>query len=200
MFKKLFTLTIILAVAAGGFAQSINPDLLGKKMTLAIKQEQQLKSKIYTNDEDIIISGGMAMPVRFIRVEKNIPNLIVQYVFSEKDSIIRKIEYEWDVRNFDKSDHNVKPLAFNKALIERYNSLVKFFNQKYGAGTTKGDLSDLTKIEVLGGLTRSDKWNNGQVDVLMYTTISNHYEATAYGARIPTHRIRLYLSEPRKVL
>jgi hypothetical protein len=198
MFKVLFILTAILIVSATSFAQSVNPDLLGKKISLAIKQEQQLKSEIYTNDEDIIIAGGMAIPVRFIRVEKDIPNLIVQYIFSEKDSIIRKIEYEWDVRNFDKSDHNVKPLAFNKALIERYNNLVTFFTKKYGAGAIKGDLSDLTKIEALGGLTRTDKWNNGHVDVLMYTTISNHYEATAYGASIPTHRIRVYLSEPRK--
>jgi hypothetical protein len=198
MFKRLFALSAILTVATLGFAQSVNPDLLGKKMAFAIKQEQQLKSEIYNSDEDMIIPGGMAIPVRFIRVEKDIPNLIVQYIFSEKDSIIRKIEYEWDVRNFDKSDHNVKPLAFNKALIERYNNLVAFFTKKFGAGTTKGDLSDLTKIEALGGLTRTDKWNNGQVDVLMHTVISNHYEATAYGASIPTHRIRVYLSEPRK--
>jgi len=197
MFKKLFLLSTLLAVTAVAYAQAINPDLLGKKIAFAIKQEQQLKSKIYTNDEDIIIAGGMAMPVRFIRVEKDIPNLIVQYIFSEKDSIIHKIGYEWDVRNFDKSDHNVKPLAFNKALIERYNSLVKLFTQKYGVGTTKGDLSNLTKIDTSGGLTRTDKWNSGQVDVLMHTAISNHYEATAYGASIPTHRIRVYLSEPR---
>jgi hypothetical protein len=199
MLKKLFILITLAVAGTTSFAQIVHPDLIGKKIAVAIKQEQQLKSKTYTNDEDIIIAGGMAMPVRFIRVEKNIPNLIVQYIFSEKDSIIREIEYEWDVRNFDKSDHIVKPISFDKALIERYNSLLAYFTKKYGPGTAKGDLTDLTRIDSLGGLSRTDKWNaNGQVDVLMYTAISNYYRSQPYVTTIPTHRIRVYLAKPRK--
>jgi len=199
MLKKLFILITLVVAVTTSFAQIVHPDLIGKKITVAIKQEQQLKSKIYTSDEDIIIPGGMAVPVRFMRKEKDIPNLIIQYLFSEKDSIINNIAYEWDVRNFEKSDHDVRPLAFDQALIARYSSLVKFFTQRYGAGITKGDLSDLTKIEALGGLTREDRWKvDGLPNIWMYTAISNHYEAITNGARIPTHKIRLYISKPRK--
>ncbi len=199
MLNKLYIIITLVLAGTTSFAQSVNPDLIGKKMAAAIKQEQQLKSKIYKGDGDILIPGGMAFPIRYIRTEKNIPNLIVQYTFSEKDSIINNIEYEWDLRNFEKSDHNVKPISFDKALIKRYNNLLTYFTKKYGTGITKGDLTNLAKIDSLGGLTRTDRWDaNDQVDVLMYTAISNHHQAISHGARIPTHRIRVYISKPRK--
>jgi hypothetical protein len=198
MLKKLFILITLAVAGTTSFAQIVHPDLIGKKIAVAIKQENQLKSKIYKGGGDILTPKDMAFPIRYIRQEKNIPHLIVQYTFSKNDSVIHNIEYEWDVRNFDESDHIVKPISFDKALIERYNSLLAYFTKKYGPGTTKGDLTDLAKIDSLGGLTRTDRWNaNGEVDVLMYTAISNYYQALPGVTRIPTHRIRVYMAKPR---
>lgn len=181
MLKKLFVLTTLLVAVLAGFGQIVQPELIGQKMAVAIKQENRLKSKIYKGGGDILTPKDMAFPVRYIRQEKSIPDLIVQYTFSKNDSVIHNIEYEWDVKNFDESDHVVKPISFDKALIERYNSLLAYFTKKYGPGSAKGDLTDLTRIDSLGGLTRTDKWNaNGQVDVLMYTAISNYYQAECY--------------------
>jgi len=199
MFKKLFILTTFLVAGIAGYGQIVHPELIGQKIAVAIKQEQQLKSKIYKGGGDILTPKDMAFPIRYIREEKNIPNLIVQYTFSKNDSVIHNIEYQWDARNFNESDHNVKPISFDKVLIERYNGLLAFFTKKYGPGTAKGDLTNLAKIDSLGGLTRTDKWNtNGQVDVLMYTAISNYHQAQPHASIIPTHRIRVYLAQPKK--
>lgn len=181
------------------FSQSIHPDLVGKKMSTAIKQEQKLKSKVYISDDDILIPGGMAVPVKYIRPEKNIPDLIIEYVFSEKDSIIHSINYVWDVRNFEKTDHNVKPLAFDKALIFKYNSLYNFLTDRYGAGIAKGDLSILSKIEEADGLKRSDRWvMAGQLNISLETEISNYYKADVKVSATPTHRVTLYISGARR--
>ncbi|WP_431295131.1 hypothetical protein [Pedobacter sp. P26] len=46
-------------------------------------------------------------------------------------SVTNNIEYEWDVRNFEKSGHNVKSISFDKALIDRYNSLLTCFTKMW---------------------------------------------------------------------
>jgi len=196
--RLFFLFAILVLTGTSSFSQSIHPELIGKKMSAAIKLEQKMKAKVYTSDEDIIVPGGMAVPIRYIRPEKNIPDLIIEYTFSEKDSIIRRIAYEWDVRNFEKTDHNVKPLTFDKALIFKYNSLYNFLTERYGAGMAKGDLSALAKIEEPDGLNRSDTWMiSGQLDVSLYTALSNYYKQEGALTHIPTHRIRLYFTEAR---
>ncbi|RDC54401.1 hypothetical protein DU508_22030 [Pedobacter chinensis] len=194
--KKTLSTWMLISMVTLLCAQEIKTDLIGKKMSAIIKMEELMKSKVYTSDHDIIVPGGMAMPIMYIRTEKDIPNLIIEYTFDKKDSTIRRVQYEWDVRNFEKSDHMVKPLAFDQALIAKYNTLVEQLTLLYGPGTTKGDLTDLSKIEQQGGLQRTDHWTvNNQFQIQLYTAITNYYRSNGMVTYIPTHRIRLYLRE-----
>ena len=178
--------------------QEIPTRIHGEKMKSYLDYEMKLGSKRYQGRGDIIIPGGMAMPLTYRRTEKSIPDLLVTYTFSIKDSLIDRIGYEWDMTNFEPGTET-QPLMVQKALIEKYMSLVDQLSIKFGKSKQKGDLSDLSKIDFRGGLTREDEWKpNDTTQIYMYSVFSNSQEEIGNIKRIPTNRIRLGISKRKK--
>lgn len=205
MFNKcssqcLFTFFIItISICSfNALGQEISTRIHGEKMKSYLDLEKKLGSKLYQDEGDIIIPGGMAMPLTYRRAERDIPDLLVTYTFSIKDSLIDRINYEWDVVNF-KPGQKIQPLEVQKALINKYLSLVEQLNRKIGKGKQKGDLSDLTKINSRDGLVRSDEWKpNDTTYVNMYSVFGNYQEETGNVKTKPVSRIILGISKMKK--
>lgn len=184
---------IVVLVSSGVFSQEIDTDIYNKKVSFFVEKEKMLKSELYDSGVTYMSLDGSAQPIIFRRKEKNIPDLLVEYSFSEKDSILNSVLYEWDVSNFEKGDHNVKTTDFNKRIIEKYNSLLGLISKKFGESRTEGSLEDLSKIDVKGGLKRKDTWTKENIEIEMYTLISNFYQKSGIVTFSPAHRIRLYV-------
>lgn len=193
MKKVLISILLIFSINLVS-SQEFSTEIQGKKVGYFINIEKNLKSKLFITDANYISFDDSAQPIIYRRKEKTIPDLLVFYTFSKQDSIVKKILYEWDVNNFEKGDNNVKPEKFNKALIEKYNSLLQMLTNKYGKSETKGNLEDLKKIDADGGLKRNDIWKpNNSLEIEMYTVISNYYKTEGIATINPTHKIRLYI-------
>jgi hypothetical protein len=180
-------------------SQEISTEIQGKKIGYFISLEKNLKSELFNTGQTYMSLDDSAQPIIYKRKEKEIPDLLVQYSFSKKDSIINEVLYEWDVYNFEKNDNNVKSEKFNKALIEKYKSLLKILVSKYGESKVDGNLDNLKEIESSNGLNRKDTWKpNDSLEIVMYTAISNYYKKEGFATTNPTHRIRLYITNIKK--
>lgn len=125
------TLFIMIAICTGcispSIAQDINPSLIGKKFWEVKNMEMKLKGKVYTSDDDIIVPGGMAAPVVYIRPKRSHENFYVEYTFTKKDSVVTRIEYKW-------GDDNDK-----KFLMSKYDSFLQDFNKRHGTSKAVGE-------------------------------------------------------------
>ena len=190
-----FTLSVL-----NSSAQEINTELHGKKMSTFIQMEKKLGGKIFHGDGDIIIPQGMEMPLTYRRKQIGTPDLIITYTFSKVDSLINNVKYEWDTQNFN-LDATKQPLPVQKALIKKYQTLADELNRKYGRGEQEGDLIDLTKINLKGGLTRSDQWYpNDTTYISMYSMISNFQESQPNSKLEPSNRIVIFVNKIKKPL
>lgn len=181
------------------YSQEISTEIQGKKIGYFVSLEKKLKSELFNTGETYMSLDDSAQPIIYKRKEKEIPDLLVEYSFSKNDSIINNVLYEWDVYNFEKNDNNVKSEKFNKALIERYNSLLKTLTKKFGESKVDGSLDNLKDIETYKGLNRKDTWKpNDSLEIVMYTAISNYYKKEGFATTNPTHRIRLYITNIKK--
>ncbi|SDJ50762.1 hypothetical protein SAMN04487898_103114 [Pedobacter sp. ok626] len=183
----LSTLSLLILQVDPVYSQDIYTDIVGKKMSFFKKLEEKNNGKLYETDGDIIIPGGMAMPIMYRRVQKDKPDLIVNYVFTEKDSLIHTVEYEWDVTNYGDQKASVKPLVMQKAFIQKYNELLKLLTARYGASTSKGELADFLKGDGPEELSKSDSWvTKENTAIELYAFKSSEYK--------PVFKIKLYVS------
>ncbi|WP_316842600.1 hypothetical protein [Pedobacter gandavensis] len=160
--------------------------------------EKRLGGKLYQGEGDIIIPGGMETPLTYRRTEQGIPDLLVTYTFSKVDSLVHSIDYEWDMINFDRTKKK-QPLNVQKAFIKKYQSLADQISTKHGNSEKKGELSDLTKIDLKAGLKRSDEWKpNDSSSVSLYAVFSNYSEEKENIKIQPTNRIWLYVTKVKK--
>ncbi|TKC57604.1 hypothetical protein FBD94_20195 [Pedobacter hiemivivus] len=170
-------LSILLLQVDVVLSQEIYTDIAGKKMSFFKKLERKNKGEVYQTDGDIIIPGGMAMPIMYRRAQKDMPDLIVNYVFTEKDSLMHTVEYEWDVQN-------------QKAFVNKYNELLNLLTARYGASVSKGELADFLKVDGSKKLSKSDRWSTKEnAEVELYAFRSKEYN--------PVYKIRLYVSPKR---
>lgn len=177
------------------FGQDITTDIYGKNMPSMIALENKLGSKLYQVDGDIVIPSGMAMPLTYRRMESGIPDLLVTYTFTKKDSLISRIEYEWDAINFDKNGGK-QSLETQKAFIKKYVTLEKELTKRYGGSIQKGDLKDLSQIDLKGGITQRNYWKpNDSLEVDLYSVFSNYQEKNGNVEIKPTNRIRIYVNK-----
>lgn len=187
-------ITVFTFSANQTLAQDIAIDIEGKNFKTFQAMEKKLKSVLFQSEGDVIIPGGMAIPVTYRRIQQGIPDLLVTYTFSEKDSTIKSIEYEWDMLNFEK-ERKAQSLTLQKAMIKKYMTLLDLCTKKLGAGSQEGDLSDLSKIDQPHGLNRSDRWNpNDTTDVYLYSVFSNTKRKQGDATYEPTNRIRLLIN------
>ena len=197
--KKTILIAFIFFQSYQTFAQEIITEIQGKKVDYFLKVEKKLNSELFNTNQTYLSMDDSAQPIIYKRKEKEIPDLLVQYSFSKKDSIINEVLYEWDVYNFEKNENNVKSEKFNKALIEKYNNLLKTLRNKYGESKVEGSLENLKEIDSNKGLNRKDTWKpNDSLEIVMYTAISNYYKKEGFVTKNPTHRIRLYVKNIKK--
>lgn len=192
--KTTITSLIAFLIQLTAFGQEFEFDIHNKHLKDLLKVEESLGSEPVPNTAKHISEKGIAQPVKFLRKQSVIPDLISQYFFYEKDSSIAKILYEWDVYNFDEKDNNKQPAKVQKALIKKYNAIEKEMTAKFGEGSEEGSLIDLDQINDREGLTKRNTWKpNDSTEIEMYTSISNFYEKKGRMTINPTHRIRLYI-------
>jgi len=197
--KKSILIAFILFQSNQTFSQEIITDIQGKKIDYFLKIEENLKSELFDTDQTYLSMDDSAQPIIYKRKEKIIPNLLVQYSFSKKDSIINEVLYEWDTYNFEKQDNNQKTEQFEKSLIEKYNNLKKIITNKFGQPETKNNYSNLAQYKQKLFFEENSTWKpNDSTEIEMYATVSNHYEKKGMVTINPTHRIRLYIKNIKK--
>lgn len=177
------------------FAQDITTDIYGKHMKNMATLENKLGGRLFQVNGDIVVPGGMAAPLTYRRKEQGIPDLLVTYTFTEKDSLIDRIEYEWDAINFD--ENAVKqPLNVQQAFINKYLLLKNELTKRYGEGIEKGDLKDLSQIDLKGGMRQRNDWKpNDSLEINLYSVFSNYHEKNGNVEIKPTNRIRIYVNK-----
>lgn len=120
------------------------------------------------------------------------------YTPYKEDSTIAEILYEWDVRNFEKGDNVKKSLSFNKAMIKKYNEVVNNISKIYGKSIQQGSLENLDLLDS-EALKRSDKWKiNDNFKIYSSITLSENYKEDGIVTTVPTHKIRLYITNEKK--
>ncbi len=184
-------------VSSVGISQLIETDIVDKKLSYFISQEDKLGSKIFVNSANHISGKGIAQPVIYEREEENLPNLLVYYFYYESDSTIDYILYEWDEINFIGYDSaKVKSREELNFYVERFKILKKGFVSKFGESEGWGSI-DEEKIES-GSFVRSDEWNRQEKTNLdLSISITNHVKEDRFSMH-PYHRIRLYVKNPPK--
>lgn len=191
-------LTALSIYSFNTFAQEFATDIHEKKADSFIALEKKLNSKPYLGQKDIIIPQHMAEPLLYRRAEKNIPDLVVTYTFTQKDSLVNSIEYEWDMLNFER-ERKPQPLKVQQAFIKKYLLLADFYTKKYGKSDQNGELTDLSKLDQPHGLNRKDQWKpNDSTEVWLHCTFSNIREKQGNATIEPTNRIRLSINKVKK--
>ncbi len=195
--KKIFI--AILFISNSVLGQEFNFDIHHTSLDEYLKMEKKLGSeKIPTTTTHISLSGD-AQPIKFLRKEKIIPDLIGYYFFNKKDSTMSYILYEWDVSNFEKKSNNRKSEEFENALIAKYKALKKDISKKFGQPKTKSNYSNLAKYDQKLFFEENSTWNpNDSIEIELYATISNYYEKKGGIVINPVHQIRLYITNQSK--
>lgn len=106
--KNILILTFIFLNINQIIAQEIITEIQAKKVSYFIDIENKLKSELFDTNQTYMSMDDSAQPIIYRRKEKNIPDLLVHYSFSKKDSIMNNVLYEWDTSNFEKQDNNQK--------------------------------------------------------------------------------------------
>ncbi|MBQ0733909.1 hypothetical protein [Aquimarina celericrescens] len=198
MKKKLyFSYLLMFPLFVMSQGENFDYDIHNKKVSYYIDYEIKRGSKQvpYTSRYLNMQGKGLAQPLQFFHDEEIIPDLKTKYLFFKKDSIIKEVLHEWDVRNFEKSKNNKKPLDFQKALIKKYTELEDKLTKIFGKSEIKGSLEDLSLIDKKEGLRKSNTWTpNDSTKVSLYIMISNYYEQIGRTTKNPIHRIRLYIT------
>ncbi len=200
MKKKLyFSYLLILPLFVMSQGKNFDYNIHNKKLPYYIDYEIKRGSKQVSYTSRYLQSKDVAQPIQFFHEEEVIPDLKTQYFFFKKDSTIKKVLHEWDVRNFEKSKNNKKSLDFQKALIKKYNELEIRLTELFGQSEIEGNLKDFSSIDKKGGLRKSNTWNpNDSTKIRLYGTISNFYEKKGRVTKTPTHKIRLYITHVTK--
>lgn len=189
----------ILFISTSAFAQEFNFDIHKTKLTEYLKMEERLGSKRIPTTSNHVSFGGEAQPIKFLRTEKIIPDLIAYYFFKKTDSTMTYVLYEWDLSNFEKQDNNQKSEIFRKALITKYTELKKQISKDFGQPEIKRNYSNISQLDSINTFVESCTWKpNDSTEIEIYATVSNYFERKGTMTINPTHRIRLYIKNQSK--
>lgn len=198
MKKIICLICLFLSIYHCGFSQKklIELSIHDKKIGEFIDHERKMDSKkIDKENLSINMDYEHNQTIVYLRKERVIPNLLVYYTFQKKDSVMLEILYEWDVYNFDQHEDNKKSLDFDKALTSKYQNLTKLISSKYGRSQTKGDLVYLPRLNGDVPFQRIDIWKTyDSSKIFSYIYCSNYYKKTDSETIIPSHKIRVYIT------
>ncbi|WP_158844639.1 hypothetical protein [Algibacter sp. L1A34] len=184
------TLFIILALSVWtkGVSQEENYDISKTTLSEFITSEREfvggkIKDKsVYSIDKNLEIAS-------YIRKDNNIPNLdlIVRYVYSKKDSIIKEIRYELDVANFEKNKEKTQKKDFRKALVKHYLLVEKGLLSKLGKSQVEGKLTEETTISEKTDYCKKNTWIIGNTKINLLLEMSNSIKQKKN--EYPNHKI-----------
>ena len=196
--KNLILLLFLFSTTLNG--QNISLSIHETSLDEYLEFEEKIGSKNIPTTSNYVSNSGNAQPIKFLRKESLVPDLIVFYYFKKADSTMSRILYEWDVRNFEKQDNNQKTADFQKALVDKYKELKKSISNEFGEPEVKSNYSNLARYDQDFFFEESSNWKpNDSTEIEMYTTVSNYYEKKGMVTINPTHRIRLYVKNTSKV-
>ena len=176
------------------YCQELDLDIHERSLKEYIAIEESAGNERLPNTTNYVSNQGLAQPITYLRKEDVIPDLNVHYFFTEEDSVMSYINYEWDVSNFEEQDNNQKSKEFQEALINKYLGIKKEITEKYGSPEVKRNYSDISQLDSVNTYTESSNWApNDSTEIEMYITASNYYEKKGAITINPTHRIRLYV-------
>lgn len=176
------------------FGQNINYEINKTILKEYLLLEEKTGSELFYSNSRYYSSNGDAQPIEYLRKETLIPNLKVYYFFKEKDSVMSYVLYEWDVNNFEDGDNNKKSESFQKALIQKYQDLKKDISNKFGEPVVKKNYSNISRLDPENVFEENSKWNsNENIEIELYSTVSNFYKKEGFMTINPVHRIRLYI-------
>lgn len=183
-----------LFISLSVFGQDFNFDIHNTSLTEYLKMEEDLGSERIPTTSNHVSFRGDAQPIKFLRKEKIIPDMIAFYFFKKADSTMSYILYEWDVSNFEKQDNNQKSEKFQKALIAKYNNLKKSISKDFGKPKVKRNYSNISQLDSINTFVENSTWKpNDSTEIEMYATVSNYYEKKGMVTINPVHRIRIYI-------
>lgn len=189
----------LLFISPSVFGQEFNFDIHNTSLVDYLKMEENLGSeKVLTTSNHVSFSGD-AQPIKFLRKEEVIPDLIAFYFFKKKDSTMSYILYEWDVFNFEKQDNNRKSGEFEKAMIAKYKELKEVISNGFGKPKVERNYSNISRLDSINTFVESSTWSpDDSTEIELYTTVSNYYEKSGSITINPVHRIRLYIKNQSK--
>lgn len=194
-----YLIVSILFISTSLFGQEFNFDIQNTSLTEYLQLEQNLGGEPIPTTSNHISSSGNAQPMKFLRQEEVIPDLIVFYYFKEADSTMSHILYEWDISNFEKQSNNQKPKEFQEALIAKYEELKEMIAQEFGAPEIEKNYSNISRLDSVNTFEENSTWHpNDSTEIEMYATASNYYEKVGAMTINPVHRIRLYIKDQPK--
>ncbi len=189
----------IFFISTSAFGQEFNFDIQNTTLDEYLKMEQNLGSERIATTSNHVSFSGEAQPIKFLRNEKVIPDLIAFYFFKEADSSMSYILYEWDISNFEKKDNNQKSIEFQTALIEKYQSLKNDISKDFGKPKIDRNYSNISQRDSINTFVESSTWKPDEsTEIEMYATVSNYYEKKGMVTINPVHRVRLYIKNQSK--
>ncbi|WP_299680907.1 hypothetical protein [uncultured Tenacibaculum sp.] len=171
-----------------GVSQKKNYDISKIKVSKYIGFEKlaggyQIRTnQVYPSKKDISI-------ISYMRQNDNIPNvdLIIRYAFSKKDSLMKEIQYEFDIINFEDQIDKKQNLDFRKALVSHYLSFEEDLTSSFGKSKIKGKLSKNTHIDDRKDYYKMNTWILDNTKLELFIEMSNtiNYEKFKY----PVHKM-----------
>jgi len=190
--KYLIIILIVLAWTKG-ISQNKNRDVIDTPLSIFIETEKRFTGgeindkSVYSLSEDFEI-------ISFIRKDNNIPNLdlIVRYVFSKTDSLVKVIRYELDIVNFDKTNRK-QDKQFRKALATHYLNIEKSLTDELGNGSISGELTEKTPIDEKEYFYKTNCWTIGETRIDLLIEMSNSYGLKKLTEK-PIHKVQITYS------
>lgn len=187
---KNLVIILFLSVFSKGISQEKSYDISETTLSEYIAIEKQfvggkIKDKsVYSLKEDLGI-------VSYIRQDNSVPNLdlIVRYVYSKKDSLIKEIRYELDVANFEKNIEKRQNKDFKKALANYYLSVERDLISKLGKSKIDGELTDKTVIDENKDYYKKNTWTIGNTRIDLFIKMSNSIKKKK--SIYPSHKVTI---------
>lgn len=181
------------------FTQTWMLETRGKTIGYFIHVEDKLGSAAYKYRYSYIGKSGLAQPIQYRRREKDVPDLLVTYYFYQSDSVIDKIEYNWNESQFrdtfDSKDR--KSPAEIMPYLKRYNEIYSDIRAQYGEGKMQGnmDTSGITSDQFR--LENEVRWQSKDSSKLALSIyLSNKYIVSGNTYSYPQYHIKLTIENP----
>lgn len=176
---------VILLISKIGVSQENSLDISSKTLAEYIELENQFTGgKI--NDPSFENIFDDINHISFIRKDNSVPDtdLIIRYVFTKNDSVVKQIRYEWDIDNDTRNMGIKKDKVFRNALVSFFFQLENQLISVIGESEVQGILTDETEINVKDEYYKTHKWIIGKtridLTIKMYNALNNEQKQSIY--------------------